>query len=218
MVAEADEDNSGEIDFNEFLALMTEKMGKEGEERLRHAKTAFWALQSYKYKGEGKGSTTSDWLCIGELQELMSNGELEDNTPIFTERFDDFRPISDVVEAEDAFAAALEWDYHQELMYVDDEQEESEEIPLVTVRELVRSGEVRNPHPILTQSPPNPHPILSQLTDETMVWTAAFANWATLSETRWQFGLAEVMMTELAIGGERDRPHLNLTYISPKPP
>jgi Ca2+-binding EF-hand superfamily protein len=49
MLAVADADGSGEIDFNEFLALMTERMGSEGEERLRNAKTAFWALQSYKY-------------------------------------------------------------------------------------------------------------------------------------------------------------------------
>eukprot|EP01051_Picozoa_sp_SAG22_P038003 SAG22_NODE_19264_length_276_cov_0.881356_1_plen_55_part_01 len=36
-----------------------------------------------------------------------------------TERFDDFRAISDVVEEDDAFGKALMYDYHQELIYVD---------------------------------------------------------------------------------------------------
>eukprot|EP01046_Picozoa_sp_COSAG06_P010810 COSAG06_NODE_599_length_13905_cov_347.954657_4_plen_874_part_00 len=99
-----------------------------------------------------------------------------------TERFDDFRAISDVVEEDDAFGKALMYDYHQELIYVDGQtQEQSEEIPVVEVRQLVRDG---------------------VLTDEINVWTAAFANWATLSETRWQFGLAEVMMAELPIDDE----------------
>ena len=51
MLRVADADNSGEIDVNEFLQLMTEQMGREGEERIRHAKTAFWALQSYLLRG-----------------------------------------------------------------------------------------------------------------------------------------------------------------------
>lgn len=99
-----------------------------------------------------------------------------------TERFDEFRAINDVIEEDDAFGKALMHDYHQELIYVDGQtQEQSEVIPVVEVRQLVRDG---------------------VLTDEMNVWTAAFANWATLSETRWQFGLAEVMMAELPIESE----------------
>ena len=79
-----------------------------------------------------------------------------------------------LVEEEGDFGKALMYDYHQELMYIDTEtQEESDEIPLADVRKLVRDG---------------------VLTDEMNVWTSGFANWATLSETRWTFGLAEVMM------------------------
>ena len=80
MLETADSDGSGEIDFNEFLALMNEKMGDEGEERLRNAKMAFWALQSYKLRAEGGSS--SEWLCIGELQELVTSGQLQDTTEI----------------------------------------------------------------------------------------------------------------------------------------
>ena len=59
---------------------MTEKMGTEGEERLRNAKVAFWALQSYKYRAQDGSS--SEWLCIGELQELVTSEELGDNSEI----------------------------------------------------------------------------------------------------------------------------------------
>ena len=85
-------------------------------------------------------------------------------------------------------------------MYVDAEQEESEEVPLVTVRELVRSG---------------------MLTDDMMVWTAAFAAWSSLSETRWQFGLAEVMMAEMTIGdddGAEEDESVDLAAIMLPPP
>jgi calmodulin len=80
MLETADADGSGEVDFNEFLALMTDNMGTEGEERLRNAKIAFWALQSYKFRAED--GSTSEWLCISELQELMTSGQLQDTTEI----------------------------------------------------------------------------------------------------------------------------------------
>ena len=80
MLETADADGSGEIDFNEFLALMTEKIGTEGEERLRNAKVAFWALQSYKFRAADGSS--SEWLCIGELQELITAGKLQDASEI----------------------------------------------------------------------------------------------------------------------------------------
>lgn len=90
-----------------------------------------------------------------------------------------------LIEEEGDFGKALMYDYHQELMYVDTEtQEESDEIPLADVRRLVRDG---------------------VLTDEMNVWTSGFANWATLSETRWKFGLAEVMVADLPIdSGDMD--------------
>ena len=54
------------------------------------------------------------------------------------------------MEANEDFGKALMYDYHQELMYVDEEtQEESDQIPLADVRKLVRDG---------------------VLTDETNVW------------------------------------------------
>ena len=177
MVKEADADGSGEIEFNEFLAMMTLRVD---ESDVKNAKKAFWALQPYKWRGS---AGASDWLCIGEMQELMASGELQDDTPIFTEKFDDFRTIVSVMEDEPAFAAALEHEYHQELTYVDDEQEESEDVPLADVRKLVRDGVLR---------------------DDMMVWTAGFSNWASLAESRWKFGLAEVMLAEIAIGGDSD--------------
>ena len=99
-----------------------------------------------------------------------------------TERLDNFRPIRTLVEEEGDFGKALMYDYHQELIYVDTEtHKESDTIPLADVRKLVRVG---------------------VLSDETNVWTSGFANWATLSETRWKFGIAEVMMAELPIDSE----------------
>ena len=65
--------------------MMTEKMGAEGEERLQNAKIAFWALQSYKFREGASGSSSnnnSNWLCIGELQELLMSGKLQDTAEI----------------------------------------------------------------------------------------------------------------------------------------
>ena len=89
------------------------------------------------------------------------------------------------MEENEDFGKALMYDYHQELMYVDSEtQVESDQIPLADVRKLVRDG---------------------VLSDDMNVWTDGFANWCTLGETRWQFGLAEVMMADMPIdSGDAD--------------
>ena len=102
-----------------------------------------------------------------------------------TERLDGFRPIRELVEENEDFGKALMHDYHQELMYVDSEtQAESDQLPLADVRKLVRDG---------------------VLSDDINVWTDGFASWCTLGETRWQFGLAEVMLADMPIdSGDAD--------------
>lgn len=85
---------------------------------------------------------SSEWLCIAELQDLIASDVITEETALFTERFDSFMPLSKVSEDHPDFEGAISSDYYQSMIYVNDAQEESEEIDAEAIRTAVRSGEL----------------------------------------------------------------------------
>eukprot|EP01051_Picozoa_sp_SAG22_P013290 SAG22_NODE_1469_length_4347_cov_2.842279_3_plen_229_part_00 len=165
MIAMADADGNGDIDFNEFLSIMTAKLhgggGGGGDqaaamESLQAAKQAYWALQSYKYKkktegggeeGGGYGGGSSEWVCIAELQDLLGRDEIDEETPVFTERFSGYTALAKVSEKHPDFEGAISADYYQTLIYVDAAtQEESAELDAPAIRQAIRAGELHDLH------------------------------------------------------------------------
>jgi calmodulin len=203
MLTVADADGSGDIDFNEFISIMAERLhgGSTATDQLQAATRAYWALQGWKVRPVGQPS--SEWICVAELQEMLAEGTIDEDTPIFTERFDGFRRLGDVNVENPDIEDALSNDYLQTMMYVMADEEQSEEINAATIRTMVRNGE---------------------LTDNMVVWGEGLDNWQPLSDVRAKFGLAEFMLsTAIAADGIEEGaavaldPRVELQWLSTRP-
>ena len=132
---------------------------------------AFWAQQSYEYKGPD-GSTRPGSVCIGELQELLAVGSITPQTRIFCDEFDKFETISTARASNPTLAAALDRSYWSTMQYATGEGQLGAPVAIVKVRQLVRE---------------------EKIDDETLVLGGDMAQPQPLGRVRTKFGLAAYM-------------------------
>jgi hypothetical protein len=142
-IARTDVDGDGEVDFNEFLALLTERLQGHGADKLAEARLAAWAMRSYKTRASD-GADSSGWMCIKELQEQVVEGQVTDATLIFTDGFDKYVRLDEATATSADLEAAMSRDYLEGMMYLNEEQEQSPELSSAEMCALVRAGELRD--------------------------------------------------------------------------
>lgn len=79
-----------------------------------------WMVSEFFFRLPG-ASTASKAKCIGEMQELMLQGYLTDDTEVWTNGLHDWMPIAQLLEEEQAFADSMMLDYPTSVVWVDTE-------------------------------------------------------------------------------------------------
>ena len=151
---------------------MQDDLGEEEADEDEEDPVAFWAQQSYEYKGPD-GSTRPGSVCIGELQELLAGGSITPQTRIFCDEFDNFEAISAARASNPTLAAALDRSYWSSMQYATTgEGQLGAPVAIVKVRQLVRE---------------------EKIDDETLVLGGDMAQPQPLGRVRTKFGLAAYM-------------------------
>ena len=144
----------------------------------------FWAVRSFTYREGTDGEPVAD-KCISEIQELIADGTITEKTFIWTDEFDEFRPLSTcrkIKELQNALAAK----YCSSMIYRDEDAQASGETPPTEVRELIRTGVISEDSKVKSGADAageeGEHGLGGQLAD-----------WTPLADVKHVFGLAEYM-------------------------
>jgi Ca2+-binding EF-hand superfamily protein len=185
MMLEADANGDGAIDFAEFLSLMTRKVGGQSGATVNDLATAVWSIQSYKYRSND--GTSSDWLCIAEIQDLyMGDGEVCDDTEIYADLLGEYMTLAQAAELKPDLGEALSYEYYEGFVTAD-----GVDMTIAEARAGLRDG---------------------TLVEDTLIWCEGMPSWATLRETRWKFGLSDDISASVAVVDDDGRSEVSAIF------
>jgi hypothetical protein len=135
MVIEEVEDTLGNM--KDTFDGLTEAllMGEQDEDEDVTA-AEHWAVSDFFYRSPDADEASAA-KCIGELQELMMEGHLTDDTEVWTHGMDDWLPIVQLLEEQEELAASMMSEFPTSLAWLDDEATEHP-ISIVDFRAALR--------------------------------------------------------------------------------
>ena len=112
------------------------EVGIRGEQTVEH-----WATAGYLYKKRPRDPASAE-LCIGELQELMEQGALTDDTLVWSDGMHDWAGIAALLDAEPELSTAMLQSYPAEVLVDAGTGGEVQQLSIADFRTALRANEV----------------------------------------------------------------------------